>query len=148
MVMASPGGGFIFIYFHEETVFEDILQISHILCLAHLPAGHTHPGLAQPLFIIIASIYKDVERSSCPYLHQREQVGMFLRVRATCRFSLSYCSSWYQETVKDAVRTIIYLRESQNRLERQREALGCICKTCCIVWLERSWICPACVRLP
>ena len=29
------------------------------------------------------------------YLVQRQRVGIFLRVRATCRFALSYCSSWH-----------------------------------------------------
>ena len=147
MVIASPGGGFSYLYFDEETTEEDILMISHSLCLAHLPAGLTHPGRAQPLFSMVASIYKDVEQAGCSYLYQREQVGMFLRVRATCRFALSYFSSWYQDRVKYDVRAVVRLREAWHRLERQlerqRTALGCICSECPIVWLEAGWMCPA-----
>ena len=147
MVIATPGGGFIYRYFNEETEEEHILMISHSLCLAHLPAGLSHPGRAQPTFAMVASIYKDVEQSGCPYLYQREQVGMFLRVRATCRFALSYCSSWYQDRVKFDVRAVVSLREVQNRLkrevERQRTALGCVCDDCPIVWLQAGWMCPA-----
>ena len=121
MVIATPGGGFIYRYFNEETEEEHKLMISHSLCLAHLPAGLSHPGRAQPTFAMVASIYKDVEQSGCPYLYQREQVGMFLRVRATCRFALSYCSSWYQDIVKFGVRDLVSRRQGQNRLKREME---------------------------
>jgi hypothetical protein len=95
MVLATPGSGCIFSYFRETTMFTDILQISHSLCLAHLPQGLHDPAVEQPLFNSIASTCRDVEGSRRLYLDQREQVGMFLKVRATCRFSLYYCSSWY-----------------------------------------------------
>ena len=147
-VIATPGGGFIYEYFDEETELEHILQMSHSLCLAHLPAGLSHPGRAQPTFAMVASIYKDVEQSDrLPYLYVLERVGIFLRVRATCRFALSYCSSWYQDIVKFGVRGHISLREVQNRLKREAErqctALGCDCFDCPIEWLQAGWMCPA-----
>ena len=147
MVLATPGSGCIFSYFRETTMFADILQISHSLCLAHLPQGLHDPAVEQPLFNSIASTYRDVEGFRRLYLHQREQVGMFLKVRATCRFSLYYCSSWYQEIVRREVRKIVSFRLFHKQVLLLQEALGCVCKTCKVVWLRRGWICPACEGL-
>ena len=123
-------------------MFVDILQSSHSLCLAHLPQALHDSAVEQPLFSSIASIYKDVERSSRPYLDQREQVGLFLKVRATCRFSRYYCSSWYQETVRREVKKIVSVRLFHKHVLLLQERLGCVCKTCKVVWLRRGWICP------
>jgi hypothetical protein len=149
--MVSPVHRLIDGVFRDDTTFEDIMVFSHSLCLAHLPtAGHTHPGRDQPLFSMMVQIYKNVEDSSNPYVYQGEQVGILLTVRATCRFSLSYCSSWYQETVIREVRKLIDNRISFLRLERERERrhreLGCMCGGCPLVWLEQGWICPFAFR--
>ena len=109
MVMATPGGGFVFDYFPEAMTLEEILQMSHNLVLAHLPNGEVHTGRDQQLFYRIAEIYRNVEDSvgSSPFMCQREQVGMFLRLRIAPRFCLSYCSRWCQETVGANLTSII-----------------------------------------
>ena len=156
MVMATPGGSFVY-HFHEATTLSDILTISHGLVLTHLPNGELHPGRDQPLFWRIAEIYRNVEArrggtalwtmaedtvASRPFLYPAEQVGMFLQIRIASRFCLSYCSRWYQETVRGEVATIIALRQRENRIQHHREQLGCICRICRIEWLEQGWTCP------
>ena len=155
MVMATPGGGFVFFYFHGATTLSDILRKSHGLVLTHLPNGELHPGRDQPLFLAIAEIYRNVEArrggtalwtmaedtvASRPFLYPAEQVGMFLRIRITSRFCLSYCSRWYQETVRGEVATIRGLRQRENRIQHHREQLGCICRICRIEWLEQGCV--------
>ena len=110
-------------------MFVDILQSSHSLCLAHLPQALHDSAVEQPLFSSIASTYRDVERSSRPYLGQREQVGLFLKVRATCRFSLYYCSSWYQETVRREVKKIVSVQDMQSCVVKARLDLSGSCWT-------------------
>ena len=128
-----------FLYFREERGLSDILKISHGLVLTHLPNGELLPCRDQPLFFKIAEIYRIVEArrggtsmwtmaedivASRPFLYPTEQVGMFLRIRITSRFCLSYCSRWYQETVRGEIATIIRLRQRENRIQHHRESAG------------------------
>ena len=76
------------------------MLVSPSLCLAHI----SHPeregsALSQPYFSQLIQTFKDAE-GYVSYLPVREQIGMFLQVRATCSFALTFCTSWYQEHVR------------------------------------------------
>ena len=94
----------------------------------------------QPLFSMISQIYKNAEGDLC-FLPKREQVGMFLQVRISCRYALSYCSSWYQEIVKKEVALLVKRREQIHILNRSITGLGCKCDVCQLEWLRSGWKC-------
>ena len=203
------GNGFQYDYFSSRANIEDILLISHSLCLAHIsPTGtceeraqplvtsqplatgtceeharHAQPFVTsqrlatlvtsqplatgtreertqplvtsqllargtceehdQPLFSMISQIYKNAEGEELCFLPRREQVGMFLQFRISCRYALSYCSSWYQEIVKKEVALSVKRREQIHILNRVIRGLGCKCDVCQLEWLRSGWKCPA-----
>ena len=91
---------------------------------------------------MISQIYKNAEVELC-FLPKREQVGMFLQVRISCRYALSYCSSWYQEIVKKEVALLLKRREQIHILNRVIRGLGCKCDVFQLEWLRSGWKCPA-----
>ena len=96
-------------------------------------------ALRQPYFSQLIQTFKDAE-GYVSYLPLREQIGMFLQVRATCSFALTFCTSWYQDHVRRRVLAIVrVLRE----LSRIQVGLGCVCSGCDLIWLVRGWQCPA-----
>ena len=139
----TGGRGFCYQYFYEETSTEDIMLVSHSLCLAHI----SHPeregsALRQPYFSQLIQTFKDAE-GYVSYLPVREQIGMFLQVRATCSFALTFCTSWYQEHARRRVLAVMRgLRELSNHARIQL-SLGCQCSGCHLVRLVRGWQCPA-----
>ena len=136
-------GGFRYEYFPVQSSFDDIISISHSLCLAHLGREGSLGERDQPLFCTIVQIYKSVQDDS-PYRCFWEHVGMFLRTRTTCRFALSFCSSWYQETVSREVALLVKRRLAMSLTIRTRRRLGCQCAALCeLDWLNAGWQCPA-----
>ena len=85
---------------------------SHSLCLERI-SDPEREGSAprQPYFSQLIQTFKDAE-GYVSYLPVREQIGMFLQVRATCSFALTFCTSWYQERVRRRMLAVIHdLRE-------------------------------------
>ena len=140
----SVGGrGFCYQYFYEETSTEDIMLVSHSLCLAHISDPEREgSALSQPYFSQLIQIFKDAE-GYVSYLPVREQIGMFLQVRATCSFALTFCTSWYQEHVRRRALAVTRVLRELSRHARLQLSLGCVCSGCDLVWLVRGWQCPA-----
>jgi hypothetical protein len=139
-VHPSAGGqGFCYQYFCESAMTEAIKEVSHLLCLAHF----TDPARAgsaerQPLFSELITCFKKAE-AGVSYFPFREQIAMFLRVRATCSFAFTFCTRWYQEYTRGRLAVTLACRDKRPGI---RSALGCMWLKCDIAWLERGWLCP------
>ena len=72
---------------------EEIILVSHSLFLAHISNPEREgSALSQSYFSQLIQTFKDAE-GYVSYLPVREQIGMFLQVRATCRFAFTFCTS-------------------------------------------------------
>ncbi len=95
--------------FHMSSSYDDILVIAHSLCLTHLGRAGRHDERDQPLCMSMIQIYKNVE-GDISYFPKREQVGLCLVTRSTCRTALTYCSKWYSEVVGREVGLLVQRR--------------------------------------
>ena len=139
-------GGFCYQYFYEGTSTQDIMLVSHSLCLAHIsdPGREGSSALRQLYFGQLIQTFKNADADTYgSYLPVREQIGMFLEVRATCSFALTFCTSWYHENVRRRTLAVSCVRGAVSRRIGARLVLGCVCSGCELVWLRRGWQCPA-----
>ena len=137
--LSAGGRGVCHQYFYEETSTQDIMRVSHSLCLAHISDPEREgSALSQPYFSQLIQTFKDAE-GYVSYLPVREQIGMFLQVRATCSFALTFCTSWYQEHVRRRVLAVMRVLRKLSRHARLQLSLGCVCSGCDLVWLVRGW---------
>ena len=135
------GNGLVHELFHVSSSYDDILVIAHSLCLTHLGRAGRHDERDQPLFTSMIQIYKNVE-GDISYFPKREQVGVFLVTRSTCRAALTYCSKWYSEAAGREVGLLVQRRFAYDRVLRSRRAHGCECDNCDVSWLQDVWQCP------
>ena len=120
---------------------------SHSLCLAHVsdPERYGPATWSQAYFGQLIQTFKDADTKPYhpSYLPVREQIGMFLEVRATCSFALTFCTSWYHENVRRRTLAVTCVRGAVSRRIGARLVLGCVCSGCELVWLRCGWQCPA-----
>ena len=138
---SALGNGLVHDLFHASTRDEDILVISNSLCLTHLGRAMRDDVRDQPLFLSLLQIYKNVE-GGISYFPKREQAGVFLITRITCRAALTNCSKWYSEVVGYDIGILVARRLADAMVLRSRRAHGCECERCNVSWLQDGWQCP------
>ena len=95
----------------------------------------------QHYFLSLLQIYKNVE-GGISYFPKREQVGVFLITRITCRAALTNCSKWYSEVVGNEIGLLVARRSRRAHGCESRRAHGCECDHCDVSWLQDGWQCP------
>ena len=138
---SALGNGLVHDLFHASTSYDDILMISHSLCLTHLGRAMRDNERDQHLFLSLLQIYKNVE-GGISYFPKREQVGVFLITRITCRAALTNCSKWYSEVVGNEIGLLVARRSRRAHGCESRRAHGCECDHCDVSWLQDGWQCP------
>jgi hypothetical protein len=139
--LSNGGKGCYFNYFWQEKSAEDVLAASHTVCLAHISDPQKESALIQLQFSKLIQTFKEAEGKKS-YLPVIEQTGMFLQVRATCSFALTFCTEWYLEHATRRMWAVTRVLREMDEDSKFLLPMGCVCDACDEERLEFGCMCP------